>query len=77
MNINVKKGPSSVQTTIGDIGLADKRVETERVPKFPSSFLNHSYRNIQCSSIDLKEIFLRSLIENLSLVLYPTKLFVV
>ena len=46
---------------------ADKRVEIWTGTKFHGSCLNHSYRNVQRSSIDLKVNLLRSLILNLQL----------
>ena len=55
--INVKRGPSSVQKTFGGVGVADKRAEIWTGAKFPSSFLNHNLKNVQRSSIDLKEVF--------------------
>ena len=61
VHINVKKGPSSVQTASPTKELRSKRVGT----KFHSSCLNHSYRDKQRSSIDLKENLLSSLILNL------------
>ena len=58
-NINMKKGSSSVQTA------SPTRVEVWIGTKFHGSCLNHSYRDVQRSSIDLKENLLRSLILNL------------
>ena len=56
-----KKGPSSVQTASPTKELRSKRVCT----KFHSNCFNHSYRDVQRSSIDLKENLLHSLILNL------------
>ena len=50
----------------GTNGFADKRVEIYTGTKFHSSCLNHSHRNVQRSSIDLKENLLCSLILNLT-----------
>ena len=49
----------------GTNGFVDKRVEIETGTKFHNSCLNHSYRDVQHSSINLKENLLRSLILNL------------
>ena len=49
----------------GTNSFADKRVRIKTGSKFHSSCLNHSYRDVQRSSVDLKENLVRSLILNL------------
>ena len=49
----------------GTNGFTDKSVEIETSTEFHSTCLNHSYRDVRRSSIDLKECVLRFLILNL------------
>ena len=48
------------RTKFGTNGFVDNRVDTRTGPKFHCSCLNHSYRDVQRFSINLKENLLRS-----------------